>query len=63
MGKPEGSRPLGRLIVCDRIILKWINVKWGGGEKMDWIDPAQDRDRRMHETVVREELEVLDICV
>ena len=39
MGKPEGSRPLGRLIVCDRIILKWINVKWGGGRK--WTGSIQ----------------------
>jgi hypothetical protein len=27
----------------ERIILKWILKKWGGG--MDWIDLAQDRDR------------------
>ena len=26
-----------------RIILRWIFRKWDGG--LDWIDPAQDRDR------------------
>ena len=26
-----------------RVILKWILKKWDGG--IDWIDPAQDRDR------------------
>ena len=37
MGKPEGRRPLGR------IILRWISGSGMGG--MDWIDLAQDRDR------------------
>jgi len=32
--------------VNGRIILRWIFKKWdGGGEDMDWIDLAQDRDR------------------
>jgi hypothetical protein len=26
-----------------RVILKFVFTKWDGG--MDWIDPAQDRDR------------------
>jgi hypothetical protein len=30
--------------VNGRIILKWISEKWNGGT--DWIDLAQDRDRR-----------------
>ena len=42
--KPEGRRPLGKLGVDGRIILKWIFEMWGGS--MDWIDLAQDRDRR-----------------
>jgi hypothetical protein len=29
--------------VDTRIILKWIFKKWNEG--MDWINPAQDRDR------------------
>jgi hypothetical protein len=29
--------------VDDRIILKWIFVKWDGS--MDWIELAEDRDR------------------
>jgi hypothetical protein len=37
VGKLEGRRPLGR------IILRWICGSGMGG--MDWIDLAQDRDR------------------
>ena len=29
--------------VDGRIILRWVFRKWGEG--MDWIDPAQDRNR------------------
>jgi transposase len=43
VGKPEGSRPLGRPRLDGRIILKWIFERLGGG--VDWIDLAQDRDR------------------
>jgi hypothetical protein len=34
---------LGDPGVDGRIILKWIFKKWGWG--MNWIEPAQDRDR------------------
>jgi hypothetical protein len=34
---------LGDTGVHGRIILKWVARKWYGG--MDWIEPAQDRDR------------------
>jgi hypothetical protein len=30
MGRPEGRRPLGRLSVDERIILKWIFKNWDG---------------------------------
>ena len=37
--------------VDGRIILKWTLEKWNGG--MNWIDLAQDRDRRRaHENAV-----------
>jgi hypothetical protein len=35
---------LGHPAVDGRIILKWIFKKWDWG--MDWIDVAQDWDRR-----------------
>jgi hypothetical protein len=38
----EGDH-LGDPGVDGRIILKWISKKWDGG--VNWIDPAQDRDR------------------
>ena len=31
VGKPEGKRPLGRLDVDGRIILRWIFRKWDVG--------------------------------
>jgi hypothetical protein len=44
VGKPEGKRPLGRPR------RRWVdNIKMNlreiGGNGMDWIDVAQDRDR------------------
>jgi hypothetical protein len=45
VGKPEGTRPLGRPrhwqdnIKTDLIVRE---IEWGG---MDWIDLAQDRDQ------------------
>jgi hypothetical protein len=45
VGKPEGKRPLGRPR------RRWVhNIKMDlreiGWDGMDWIDLAQDRDRR-----------------
>jgi hypothetical protein len=44
VGKPEGSRPLGRPRRTweDNIKMDLREVGWGG---MDWINLAQDRDR------------------
>jgi hypothetical protein len=43
LGKPEGKRPLGRPR-C-----RWVDIKMDfqevGCAYMDWIGPAQDRDR------------------
>ena len=41
--KPQGRRPVGRLNVDGRIILKWSFEKWDGG--MDRIDLDQFMDR------------------
>jgi hypothetical protein len=41
--KPEVRRPLRKLGVDGKVILKRIFEMWGGS--MDWIDLAQDRDR------------------
>jgi hypothetical protein len=35
VGKPEGRRPLGRLDIGRRIILKWILGEYGG---VVWTD-------------------------
>ena len=46
MGKPKGKIPLGKPR-CRRennIKMDLQDVGWGGG--LDWIDLAQDRDRR-----------------
>jgi len=45
VGKPEGRRPLGRPRRRWENNFKWNFKKWDVGD-MDWIDPAQDRDRR-----------------
>ena len=44
MGKPEGKRPLGRpkRIWVDNIKMDLQEVGYWG---MNWIEPAQDRDR------------------
>jgi hypothetical protein len=44
VGKSEGKRPLGRprLIWEDNIKIDFQEVGFGD---MDWIEPAQDRDR------------------
>jgi len=42
-GKPEENRPLGRLGINGRIMLKLIFSRWNGC--MGWIDVAQDRDK------------------
>jgi hypothetical protein len=33
------------LDVNRRIILEWILQKWGGGEGVNWVHLAQDRDQ------------------
>jgi hypothetical protein len=44
VGKPEGTRPLGkpRLRLVDNIKMKLREIRWGG---MDWIYLDQDRDQ------------------
>jgi len=47
VGKPEGRRPLGRSRRGweDNIKMDLQEVGWRGGG-VDWVDLAQDRDRR-----------------
>jgi hypothetical protein len=44
VGKPEGTRPLGRPRCrwVDNIKMNLREIGWGG---VDWIDMAQDRDQ------------------
>jgi hypothetical protein len=44
VGKPEGKRPLGRpRYKCENNIrMDLRDIGWSG---VDWIDPAQDRER------------------
>jgi hypothetical protein len=44
VGKPEGTRPLGRprRRWVDNIKMDLRAIGWDG---MDWIDPSQDRDQ------------------
>jgi hypothetical protein len=44
VGKPKEIDHLEDPDVGYRIIIKWIFKTWGGS--IDWIDPAQDRNRR-----------------
>jgi len=44
MGNPEGNRQLGRPRGMLEDNIKMVFKNWGGGR--DWIDLAQDRDRR-----------------
>jgi hypothetical protein len=44
VGKPEGRRPLERSRCRWEDNTKWIFERLDGG--MDWIDLAQERDRR-----------------
>jgi len=43
-GETSGKNTTWETQACDRIILRWISRMWNGGEDMDWIDLAQDRD-------------------
>jgi hypothetical protein len=44
LGKPEGKRQLGRprRMLLDNINMDLVEIGWGG---VDWIDPAQYRDK------------------
>jgi hypothetical protein len=44
MGRPEGKRPLRRLIRrwVDNIKMEFTEISWGS---MDWIDRVEDRDQ------------------
>jgi hypothetical protein len=44
VGKPKGKRPLVRYSHRWEDNFNWMFKKWDGG--MNWIDLAQDRDRR-----------------
>jgi hypothetical protein len=44
VGKPEGKRPLGRPRHRWEVNIR-MNVQEVGCGGMDWIGPAQDRDR------------------
>jgi hypothetical protein len=45
VGKPEGKRPLGRprRRWVDNIKMDFTDIGWGS---MDWIDLAEDREKR-----------------
>jgi hypothetical protein len=45
VGKPEGKRPLGRPRCRGGDTIK-MDLQKVGCESMDWIELAQDRDRR-----------------
>jgi hypothetical protein len=44
VGKPEGTRPLGRprLVRVDNIKMDLREIGW---DRMDWVDLAKDRDQ------------------
>jgi hypothetical protein len=44
MGKPEGKRPLGRPRLRGEDNIK-IDFQEVGGDRGDWMELAQDRDR------------------
>jgi hypothetical protein len=44
VGKPEGKRPLGRPSRRWVDIIK-MDLREIGWDRIDWIDPAQDRDQ------------------
>jgi hypothetical protein len=44
VGKPEGKRPLGRPR-CKWVDNSKMDLRDIGGDGMDWIDVAQDRDK------------------
>jgi hypothetical protein len=45
VGKPEGKRPLGRPRRRWEGNIKMDLQKVGGGDRGDWMELAQDRDR------------------
>jgi hypothetical protein len=46
VGKQEGKRPIGRPRRRRWTILKCTYLREMGWDRMDWIDLAQDRDKR-----------------